>query len=163
MSKPHPANPPAPPLRVLVREMAPGGLLQPPSLSPKMIKSVAEWRELLTSEQFRIARAKQTERPFCGVFFDNKKKGVYRCVCCGLPLYHSSAKFDSGTGWPSFFEPVSPENITVQEDNSHGMSRVEILCTRCDAHLGHVFDDGPPPTGLRHCVNSESLSFMEIP
>jgi methionine-R-sulfoxide reductase len=143
--------------------MTPDGLLEPPRLAPKIIKSLKEWRSLLTPEQFRIARDQQTERPFCGAFFDNKKKGVYRCVCCGLPLYQSSAKFDSGTGWPSFFEPVCRENITTRQDSSHGMIRVELLCTRCDAHLGHLFDDGPPPTGWRHCINSESLSFQELP
>lgn len=128
---------------------------------PKVYKSDAEWAVQLTPAQLRVARAKGTERPFCGTLLDNKRPGVYSCVCCNLPLYSSSAKFNSGTGWPSFFQGVADENIAVLSDRSHGMVRTEILCARCDCHLGHVFEDGPRPTGLRHCVNSESLVFTD--
>ena len=124
-------------------------------------KSDAEWQRQLTREQYQVARGKGTERPFCGTLLDNKQQGVYACVCCGLPLFSWSTKFDSGTGWPSFFAPVAPENVVTDEDTRHGMRRSEILCTRCDGHLGHVFPDGPEPTGLRFCVNSESLTFVD--
>jgi methionine-R-sulfoxide reductase len=137
------------------------GQLVGPVDVPKVVKSDAEWAKLLPPEQFRIARGKGTERPFCGTLLDNKRQGVYACVCCGLPLFASSAKFHSGTGWPSFFQPVAEENVATQTDSSHGMLRTEILCSRCDAHLGHVFPDGPLPTGQRHCVNSESLVFTD--
>jgi methionine-R-sulfoxide reductase len=137
------------------------GQLVGPVDVPKVVKSDAEWAKQLTPEQFRIARGKGTERPFCGTLLDNKRQGVYACVCCGLPLFASSAKFHSGTGWPSFFQPVAEENVTTATDRSHGMLRAEILCSRCDAHLGHVFPDGPLPTGQRHCVNSESLVFTD--
>ena len=115
--------------------------------------------KLLTPQEYAIARAKGTEAAFCGTLLDNHKEGVYSCVCCGLPLFSSNSKFDSGTGWPSFFQPVAKENVVEHEDDSYGMQRTEILCARCDCHLGHVFDDGPAPTGLRFCVNSESLVF----
>lgn len=129
--------------------------------SPKVEKSDAEWQKQLSPQQFAIARAKGTERPFCGTLLDNKKHGVYSCVCCGLPLFSSNSKFNSGTGWPSFFQPVADENVVTHADHSQGMVRTEILCARCDCHLGHVFEDGPPPTGLRYCVNSESLVFTD--
>lgn len=137
-----------------------GQLVGPVETTP-VEKTDAEWRAQLTPEQFLIARGKGTERPFCGTLLDNKREGVYSCVCCGLPLFVSNDKFNSGTGWPSFFQPVAAENVSTHEDRSFGMARVEILCTRCDAHLGHVFEDGPRPTGLRYCVNSESLVFTD--
>lgn len=129
---------------------------------PRIVKTDAEWQALLTPEQFQVARNKGTERAFCGTLLDNKRQGVYACVCCSLPLFSSDAKFSSGTGWPSFFQPVADENVIEHVDRSYGMVRTEILCARCDAHLGHVFPDGPPPTGQRHCVNSESLVFTDL-
>jgi methionine-R-sulfoxide reductase len=137
------------------------GRLVGPVEVAKVEKSDAEWARQLTPEQYLIARGKGTERPFCGTLLDNKRQGVYACVCCGLPLFASGGKFHSGTGWPSFFQPVAAENVATAPDRSLGMVRTEILCARCDAHLGHVFPDGPPPTGLRFCVNSESLAFTD--
>src|SRR5262245_8222706 len=122
-----------------------GNLVGPVEV-PKLLLSDQEWRERLTPEQFEVARSKGTERPFCGNLLDNKMTGVYTCVGCGLPLFSSDAKFNSGTGWPSFFQPIAPGNVADQTDQSHGMTRDEILCARCDSHLGHVFDDGPKPT-----------------
>lgn len=121
--------------------------------------TTAEWQAKLSPEQFRVLRNQGTERPFCGTLLDNKKTGVYTCAGCGLPLFASDAKFHSGTGWPSFFQPIAPGNVHETSDDSHGMQRVEITCARCDGHLGHVFPDGPRPTGLRFCLNSESLNF----
>jgi len=115
----------------------------------------------LSPEERRVILHQGTERPFCGVFLDNKKDGTYVCRLCGLPLFASSAKFDSGTGWPSFFRPVDDAHLARIEDASHGMRRTELRCARCDGHLGHVFPDGPPPTGERHCLNSVSLAFVE--
>ncbi len=136
------------------------GRILPAQNMEKITKTDEQWRaQLGDDETYRVARGKGTERAFCGAFHDHKKPGVYTCVCCDLPLFISDAKFDSGTGWPSFFQPVAKENIVTAVDRSHGMSREEILCARCDAHLGHVFDDGPPPTGMRYCVNSVSLRF----
>jgi len=142
---------------VQVRLLGEKGLPGPKTASPKVVKTDAEWRKQLTDEQYRIARGKGTEPAFCGAFYDNHKPGIYECICCGLPLFTSETKFDSGTGWPSFFQPFAAENVITQADNSHGMRRTEILCARCDAHLGHVFDDGPKPTNLRFCLNSASL------
>ncbi len=137
------------------------GKLVGPVEVARVVKTDAEWARQLTPQQLQIARAKGTERPFCGNLLANKRHGVYACVCCRLPLFSSSHKFNSGTGWPSFFQPVAKENVLTAADLSHGMVRTEILCTRCRAHLGHVFEDGPKPTGLRYCVNSESLVFVE--
>ena len=137
------------------------GQLVGPIAVPRVEKSDADWRAQLTPEQFRVARSQGTERPFCGTLLDNKQHGVYACVCCGLPLFASNAKFESGTGWPSFFQPIAVENVNEESDTAYGMARVEILCARCDGHLGHVFSDGPRPTGQRHCVNSESLVFVD--
>ncbi len=139
------------------------GKLVGPIDATKIVKSDAEWKAQLTAEQFKIARNKGTEAPFCGTLLDNKTEGVYSCICCGLPLFASSGKFDSGTGWPSFFAPVAEENVITHEDRAWGMVRTEILCARCDCHLGHVFPDGPRPTGLRFCVNSDSLAFTAQP
>jgi len=127
-------------------------------LDPETIRSLAT---RLTDEEARVMLRQGTERPFCGTFLDNKLDGTYVCRLCGLPLFASSAKFDSGTGWPSFFRPVDPDHLTRIEDRSHGMFRTEIVCRRCEGHLGHVFPDGPPPTGERHCLNSVSLEFFE--
>jgi len=135
-----------------------GSLVGPVQLL-KLELSESEWRKRLSPEQFRILRSSGTERPFCGVLLDNKQSGVYACAGCGLPLFASDSKFHSGTGWPSFFQPIAPGNVAERADHSHGMTRVEINCARCDGHLGHVFPDGPPPTSLRYCLNSESLAF----
>jgi methionine-R-sulfoxide reductase len=135
------------------------GELVGPLEVPKLVLSEQQWRERLSPEQFRILRSSGTERPFCGTLLDNKKQGIYSCAGCGLPLFTSEAKFNSGTGWPSFFQPIAPGNVSDQRDESHGMVRDEINCARCDGHLGHVFPDGPPPTRLRYCLNSESLQF----
>lgn len=148
-------------MKVTVRLLDEHGNLTDPADVDRVEKTDEEWRRQLTPDQYRIARGKGTEAPFCGTLLDNKKEGVYTCVCCDLPLFRSDAKFDSGTGWPSFFQPVAPENVATHEDTTWGMRRVEILCARCDAHLGHVFPDGPPPTGLRYCLNSESMAFTE--
>jgi methionine-R-sulfoxide reductase len=146
---------------VQVRLLDDNGLPGPLVSSPKVVKTDAEWAKQLTPEQYHIARHQGTEPAFCGAFFDQHKPGIYYCICCGLPLFTSEAKFDSGTGWPSFFQPVAKENVLSKPDHSGGMNRVEIECVRCGAHLGHVFEDGPKPTGLRFCLNSASLTFKE--
>lgn len=137
------------------------GQLVGPVDAPSVVLTDAQWREKLTPEQFGVLRSKGTERPFCGTLLDNKMLGVYTCAGCDLPLFSSDSKFQSGTGWPSFYAPIAGDNVAEHSDLSHGIVRVEIVCARCEGHLGHVFDDGPPPTGRRFCLNSASLNFTK--
>ncbi len=130
-------------------------------MKDKLPKSDEEWKQRLTPEQVEVCRHKGTERAFTGAYWNSKEKGTYQCVCCGAELFSSDTKYDSGTGWPSFWAPIAEGSVKTEEDQSYGMRRIEVRCARCDAHLGHVFDDGPPPTGRRYCINSVSLKLAE--
>ena len=132
-------------------------------MSNKITKSDEEWKTQLTPTQFAVCRQKGTERAFTGEYYDCKEAGIYQCVCCGADLFTSATKYNSGTGWPSFWEPITPDSVNTEVDQSYGMRRVEALCSKCDAHLGHVFDDGPAPTGQRYCLNSVALKLVKKP
>jgi peptide-methionine (R)-S-oxide reductase len=128
-------------------------------MSDRIEKSDAEWRQTLTPEQYHVCREKGTEPPFTGQLLHNSETGIYRCACCGAELFDSKTKFDSGTGWPSFWDALGPDKVTLTEDHSHGMTRIEVTCANCGSHLGHLFPDGPAPTGQRYCINSAALGF----
>jgi peptide-methionine (R)-S-oxide reductase len=155
------ASPPLPGPTVLIEDFSSSGRSLGATLVPKIVKSEAEWRQQLPEEAFVITRKAGTERAFSGAYWHLHAEGLYRCICCDTALFDSRTKFDSGTGWPSFWQPIAKSNIVESADHSYGMTRIAVSCCRCDAHLGHVFDDGPRPTGLRYCMNSNALHFVD--
>ncbi len=149
-------------LTILMVAVAASATGEDKTMTNRVVKTDAEWKEQLTEMQYYVTRQKGTERPYTGAYWDNKDVGIYSCVGCGADLFLSDTKFDSGCGWPSYFKPLSDKVITEQKDHSQGMVRTEVICSKCGAHLGHVFPDGPPPTGLRYCINSASMTFLKL-
>ena len=150
----------ATPPEVVIENFSPAGKSLGTAKVAKVLKPEDQWRKMLSAEQFEVTRHADTEAPFTGIYAESKGDGLYHCICCDTALYDSRTKFDSGTGWPSFWQPISHKNVVQVSDSSLGMDRTAVACARCDAHLGHVFDDGPKPTGLRYCMNSASLKFV---